>query len=335
MTTYGETGIWKAIQAFLPERLYFTPEHHPTEDTWQNRGHTIHLDRWPNPTAKIRLILFHGVGTNARQMSMILGRPLHEAGFELVALDMPGYGATKVNPSVTHTYDDWVNIGSDFIDHELKHDSRPIVLYGLSAGGMETYHIAAVNKKVAGIIGMTFMDLSNWRIGDQASRNVFMSRFGMPMAIAQSYIPGLRSVKMPMWLVSRMSTLVNNPAALKVCMLDPSSAGSWNSARFLGTQAAYKPAVKPEEFDVCPILLTQPAEDRWTPRWISDVFLARVEKVSVKVVELEGAGHYPLEDPGLRQMVDAIVEFLDERAGACGAWVGGDGLLGVFACAEG
>lgn len=314
MTTYGETGLWKAIQAFLPERLHFTAEHHPEEESWVNRGHTIHLDRWRNPDAKIRIILFHGVGTNARQMSMILGRPLHEAGFELVALDMPGYGQTKVNPSVTHSYDDWVKIGSEFVDHELENDSRPIVLYGLSAGGMEAYHVAALNKKVKGVVGMTFMDLSDWKTRDQASRNMLMSRFGMPMASVQAMIPLLRSIRMPMWLVSRMSTLVNNPEALKVCMLDPTSAARWNSARFLGTHASYKPAMEPENFDVCPLLLTQPAEDFWTPRWVSEVFFARIKKVQVKIVELENAGHYPLEDPGLQQMADAIIEFLNERA---------------------
>lgn len=83
---------------------------------------------------------------------------MHEAGFELVALDMPEYEETRTNPSVTHTYNDWVSIRSDFVDHELEHDLRPIVLYGLSAGGMETYHVAGLNKKVVGITGMTFMD---------------------------------------------------------------------------------------------------------------------------------------------------------------------------------
>jgi alpha-beta hydrolase superfamily lysophospholipase len=316
MTTYGETGIWKAIQAFLPERLHFNEAHHPEEDSWQIRGHTIHIDRWRNPSAKIRLILFHGVGTNARQMSMILGRPLHEAGFEVSALDMPGYGQTKPNPSLTHSYDDWVQLGSDFVDHELAHDPRPIALYGLSAGGMLTYHVASLNKKVKGIIGMTFMDLSDQRTRDQASRNLFMSRVGMPLASFQSAIPLLRSIPMPMWLVSRMSTLCNNADALRVFELDHTSAGRWNSVRFLGTQASYRPVVKPEEFDVCPVLLTQPMEDRWTPRWISEVFFGRLRKADVRVVELQGAGHYPLEDPGLKQMAEAIVEFLNERSGA-------------------
>lgn len=316
MTAYGDKGLWKAVQSFLPERLHFTPQHHPEDDWWENRGHVIHLDRWPNAQAKVRVILFHGVGTNGRQMSMILGRPLHEAGFELVAIDMPGYGRTKVNPSSVHTYDDWVNIGNDFVNHELEHDPRPIALFGLSAGGMEAYHVAALNRKVKGVIGMTFIEMRNWKVRDQVSRNMFMSRVGIPMAQIQGNIPLLCKQTMPMWLASKMDTLTNDSEALKIMMLDPSSASRWNTMRFLGTHASYKPAMEPEVFDICPILLTQPAEDMWTPLWISEVFLSRIKKVNVKVVELERAGHYPLEDPGLQQMADAITKFLHDLEAA-------------------
>lgn len=311
MNGYGETGLWKAIQGFLPSNLHFTPEHHPEEDWWENRGHKIHIDRWRNPNAKIRLIMLHGIGTNGRQMSMILGRPLHEAGFELLAPDMPGYGCTVPYPSVTHTYDDWVRIGSDLVDHELETDPRPIALYGLSAGGAETFHIACINKNVKGIIGMTFMNMSDPTVRDQASRNVFMSRVASPLGSIQAAIPGLRSLPTPMWLVSRMSTLVNDPTALQIMMLDPSSAGRWNSMRFIISHVYYKPAMKPEGFDRCPILLTQPSEDRWTPRWISERFFARCKKADIKIVELEGAGHYPIEEKGLKQLADAVISFLN------------------------
>lgn len=181
----------------------------------------------------------------------------------------------------------------DFIDHELQNDLRPTVLYGLSAGGMLAYHAAAISKKVAGIIGMCFLDQCNQQCADTCARNVFMSRVGVPMA-----------------LPAKMSTLVNDPDALRVFLADRSSAGSWASMRFLATYMRYQPAIEPEEFDVCPILLTQPAEDRWSLCWISELFLSRVKKVPVKRVEQENAGHYPLEDPGLRQMADAIIDFL-------------------------
>lgn len=63
-----------------------------------------------------------------------------------------------------------------------------------------------------------------------------------------------------------------------------------------------------------PILLTQPGEDRWTPLHLSKLVLDKVGKVPVKIVEFEGAGHYSLEDKGLQQLADAILEFLGSVA---------------------
>ena len=68
--------------------------------------------------------------------------------------------------------------------------------------------------------------------------------------------------------------------------------------------------VEPEGFAVCPILLTQPAKDSWTPLYLSELFLRRINRVPTKVVMLDNAGHYPLEQPGLTQMCDAVVEFI-------------------------
>lgn len=309
--SYENQKAWREIQKFLPQRLHFTADHSPEEDWWENRGHKIHLDRWRNPTAKVRVIAHHGVGTNGRQMSLILGVPLHAAGFEVVTIDMPGYGCTKIARSTTVSYDDWVNIADDFINFELQRDDRPIVLYGLSAGGMLCYHVAALNKKVKGIVGMTFLDQRIQQTRDETAKNLFMSRVGIPLA-RLSDVPLVRSLSLPMAVASKMSTLVNNPDALKIFLADRSSGGSWASMHFLSTYGSYRPAVEPEDFDVCPILLTQPAEDRWTPLHLSELVLSRVKKVPVKIVEPENAGHYPLEDPGLQQMADAIIQFLRE-----------------------
>ena len=57
------------------------------------------------------------------------------------------------------------------------------------------------------------------------------------------------------------------------------------------------------------------ASDRWTPLRLSKPFLGRIRQVPVKTVMLENAGHYPLEQPGLAQMVDAIDSFYREVTG--------------------
>lgn len=312
-TTYATQPVWRDMQMFLPTEFRIRPGHEPAEEWWDWRGHKIHLDTYRNPQAKVKVILFHGVGTNGRQMSMVLGGPLAQRGYETIAIDMPEYGMTQVAPGALVHYDDWVQAGSDLIDTELAKDDRPIVLYGLSAGGMLTYHVAALSKKVKGIVGMTFLDNSLQQVRDETALNTFMSRVGGPMLHFSAHTP-LASMRMPMTLASKMNALVNDPDALKVWLSDKRSAGNAMTMGFLSSYLAYRPTVEPESFDVCPILLTQPAEDRWTPLHLSEPFLKRVRKVSVKTVMLEGAGHYPLEQPGLSQMVDAIDAFYHDVA---------------------
>ncbi|KAJ4263507.1 hypothetical protein NW762_006326 [Fusarium torreyae] len=311
LPTYADQKEWKVIQSFLPERFHFTVDHKPTEEVWHHRGHALHLDRWRNPSARVRLIMHHGMGTNGRMMSTLLGVPLHKAGFELVAIDMPGYGCTVPAKGHTWDYDEWVKISSEFVDHEYEHDSRPIALYGLSVGGALTFQSASLNKRVKGIIGMTFMDMRIQSVADRACRNLLISRVGAPMAAVMDSI-GLGWFKMPMPFAGKMYALVNNPKALHACMQDKTSANSWVSMKFMADFTTYKPAREPAEFDTCPILLTQPGQDRWTPLWVAEAFLNDVKKVPVKTVHLENAGHYPLEDPGLQQMVEAIVAFLKD-----------------------
>ena len=115
-----------------------------------------------------------------------------------------------------------------------------------------------------------------------------------------------------------MHTLVNNKAALRARLRDRTSAGNAMTMTFLDSYIAYRPAVEPEDFDVCPILLAQPGEDRWTPQHLSDLFLERIHKVPVQTVLLEGASHYPIERTGLDQLVDAVESFVGPQVAPSG-----------------
>ncbi|MFA6009853.1 MAG: alpha/beta fold hydrolase [Desulfobacteraceae bacterium] len=308
---YNSNPMWLKQQAFLPEDMHFTDTYRPQEEIYEWNGHKIHVDRFRNDTSKAKLILLHGVGTNGRQMSLIVGGPLWKRGYECIALDMPGYGMTEVSPDRPVTYTDWVQIASDFVDKESGMDNRPIILYGLSAGGMETYHVAAMNSHVAGIVGMTFLDQRDKKVRDKTARNLFMSRVAVPCAGVCSHIPLLRDAKVSMQLASKMYALVNDKEALNVFLADGTSAGNWMSMRFLSDYMNYKPAVEPENFTQCPVLLTQPAKDHWTPLELSQNFIAKLTQVKFDLVMLDNASHYPIEEPGLKQMENAIADFTD------------------------
>ncbi|MCE3033471.1 alpha/beta hydrolase [Streptomyces sp. CMSTAAHL-2] len=314
-TSYRDQQAWRDLQRFLPERLRLTDETAPEEEFWDWRGHRVHLDRYPNPGARAKVVLHHGVGTNGRQMSLILGAPLARLGFETVALDNLGYGLTQVRAGTTPSYDDWVDLVVDFLAHERARDDRPIVLYGLSAGGMLTYHVAAKAPRgtLAGIVGMTFLDQRLQQVRDETAHDRIAARLGVPLMGLLARTPAAK-LKCPMSLASKMSALANDPGAMKVFLKDRTSAANWVSVRFLDRYMNYAPAVEPEDFDACPVLLTQPAEDRWTPHHLSVPVLSRITKVPVGTVMLDNAGHYPLEEPGLRQMRDAIADFVTKCA---------------------
>jgi len=310
-SSYRDQQAWKDLQALLPERLRLTDATAPQEEFWKYRGHEVHLDRYVNSKAPAKVILHHGVGTNGRQMSLILGAPLARRGLETVALDNLGYGLTRVAPGTNFAYDDWVDLVVDFVADEQSRDNRPIVLYGLSAGGMLTYHVAAKAPKGAlrGIVGMTFLDQRSQQVRDETAHDILTSRLGVPLMglLEKTKAANLRY---PMTLVSKMSALANNEEAMKIFLRDSTSAANSMSVRFLDTYGNYTPAIEPEQFDRCPVLLTQPAKDRWSPLHLSQPFLSRISKVKVDTVMLENAGHYPMEEPGLQQMEDAIADFI-------------------------
>ncbi|CCY62951.1 putative uncharacterized protein [Clostridium sp. CAG:967] len=308
---YSNQQAWKDIQNFLPVKLHFNDNFMPSEEWWNWKGNNVHLDTFRNPDAKAKIILFHGVGTNGRQMSMILGGTLAKNGYEVIAIDMPLYGVTEVNKKMLITYNDWVQLGSDYIDYELSKDNRPIILYGLSAGGMETYHVACKSKKVKGIIGMTFLDQREQIVRNETTNNLFWAYCGVPLAAIASAL-GLGRFKISMAICSKMSALCNNPECLKIMLKDKTSGGNSVPMKFINTYMNYKPEIEPENFDICPILLTQPDKDRWTPLHLSTMFLDKIKKVPAIIKMLENGGHYPVEEKALDQMHEYILEFIKQ-----------------------
>ena len=310
--SYQNQTSWKEIQSFLPLNYRLTDATMPKEERWEWKGNQIHLDTYRDPCAKAKVILFHGVGTNGRQMTTIIGRPLAEDGFEVIALDMPIYGETAVSKNMTITFSDWVACGNDYVNYGLSRDDRPIFLYGLSAGGMETYFVAAKNKKVKGIIGMTFLDQREKAVRMTTTKNWFWGTFGTALATL-SCTMGLSKFKMKMSVCSKMNTLCNDENALQAMLRDKTSAGNKVNMKFLSDYMTYIPEVEPEEFDVCPIILTQPENDRWTPEFLSDLVLDKIKKVAVKKVKLRNGSHYPIEAEALEDLHRSVLDFINEN----------------------
>lgn len=144
------------------------------------------------------------------------------------------------------------------------------------------------------IAGMTFLDNRDRRVRDETAKNLIVSRVGAPLMSKLANTP-LAKMKMPMSQAGKMSALCNSDAAMKVFMRDKTSAANAVSIAFLDSYMSHVPEVEPADFNVCPVLLTQPADDRWTPLELSEPVIGRIGKVPVRTIMLENAGHYGID----------------------------------------
>lgn len=309
--SYIEQQAWKDLQQYLPADYQMNGGNQPQEFFWTWKQDQIHVDYYPRPHSTAKVILLHGVGTNGRQMSLILGQPLAQAGYETFALDLPGYGLTKYSSKKNIRYEDWVQVVNDFVDAEAQKDNRPIFLYGLSAGGMLTMHVAMQNKNVKGIIGMTFLDQRQADVKLETMRFSSLSPVLLPsMKLTSKTFFG--NISVPMSLVSKMNKLTNDPETLKVMLNDKTSAGNSMSIKFLNSYMNYQPKMEISSYSQSPVLLTQPVDDRWTPLALSEPVLKQLT-VPYQVIMLPNGSHYPIEKEALDQLKKSSIEFIQKN----------------------
>ncbi|MFP4012115.1 MAG: alpha/beta hydrolase [Spirochaetaceae bacterium] len=311
-TSYTERHEWHAYQRFLPLSMRYTAATLPAEEWWEWRDADVHIDRLAHSDAPLKVLLLHGGGGNGRVL-MPLGQMVHRLGYEYLAPDLPGYGLTRYGPKSRPDYGDWSRLASDLVEAEIGADGRPVVVFGLSVGGFLAYMTAARNARVAGVIATTLLDLRRPEARDAVARNRLLSRVGLP--IARAFRAVLDPVSLPMALVSKMERLTNDPDFSRVFLRDPSAAGSRLQFRFMRSLFEAEPAVEPEDFSGCPLLLAHPALDMWTPPALSREVFDRLA-CAKRYVELEGAGHFPYEEPGATQLEQAVGTFLDGFAAA-------------------
>ena len=301
---YKDFAGWERYQTFFPEGMRCTPATTPQEEWWSWGGLDVHLDRLAVPESKIKVIVLHGAGAYGRVMApaAVLAR---KHGWETVSPDLPGYGLTAV-PSARLEYSLWVDCVVALIEAELARDGRPVVLFGVSLGGLLAYQAAARSKRVVGLVATTLADPRERDVRRGFARAELLGSAGLWL------LENLRAVTdglpMPMRYMSRMNRISNKPDLAALCESDPLGGGNWVPARFLRTLMSAAPDIEPEDFRVCPVLLTHPGVDQMTDISLSRRFFDRLAAPK-RMVVLEGASHMPTEQPGVDQMERAVVEF--------------------------
>jgi len=209
------------------------------------------------------------------------------AGCEVVAPDFPGYGLTVRNPRTKPSYALWSTLGSALINAERQRDGLPVFVWGLSIGGLLAYMAVAENGKAAGCIATTLADTRKIGTMAKVGRNPLLGGGGYLLAKALG--PIIDSIKLPMKWFSPMELISDDPDISKVFMQDRLAGGTMVSMGFLRSLMNVKPALEPENFDLCPILLVHPQVDPWTPLELSNV------NTGLKV-PFWGCGHFPSYD---------------------------------------
>jgi alpha-beta hydrolase superfamily lysophospholipase len=103
------------------------------------------------------VILLHGGGGNGRVLSPFT-RMLDGLGVEVVAPDLPGYGLSVRSRRLQPSYALWTELTHELIEAERATDGVPVVVFGLSLGGLLAYVPAARNRHVAGLVATTLVD---------------------------------------------------------------------------------------------------------------------------------------------------------------------------------
>jgi alpha-beta hydrolase superfamily lysophospholipase len=306
LPSYADEPGWTRYQPYFPESMRCGPLSTPREEWWSWRGLDVHLDRLGAPDAALKVIVLHGAGAYGRVMAPVAVLA-QKYGYETVAPDLPGYGLSRV-PWARMDYPLWVDCVCDLIDHELARDGRPIVLFGVSLGGLLAYHAAARSKKVVGVIATTLADPREPAVRRDFASHPLLGGPGLWMLNKLAFITD--GLPLPMASVSEMGGISNDRALSGLVRSDRMGGGNWVPARLLRTFMSASPALEPEQFDVCPVLLAHPGADRMTDIALSRRFFDRLAG-DKRMVVLEGASHMPTEARGLDQLESAAVGFLD------------------------
>jgi alpha-beta hydrolase superfamily lysophospholipase len=301
----GKTRAWEQYQGFFPEAMRCTAETTPKEEWWAWNGLDVHMDRLAVPESKIKVIVLHGAGAYGRVMApaAVIAR---NHGWETVSPDLPGYGLTACPPERL-VYGLWVDCIVDLIEAELARDGRPVVLFGVSLGGLLAYQAAARSKRVIGLVATTLADPREDQVRRGFARTELLGSAGL--WLLDHLRPLTDGLPLPMRYMSRMDRISNKPELSALCSNDPLGGGNWVPARFLRTLMTTAPDLEPEDFRVCPVLLTHPGVDHMTDISLSRRFFDRLAAPK-RMVVLEGASHMPTEQPGVEQMERAVVEFM-------------------------
>lgn len=276
---------------------------------------TVELAEAADPLA--RVIVFHGTGGNGRLMSFI-AVPLARAGFEVVCPDLPLYGLSRYSGDIL--YRDWVDVGQTVVEH-FADDQVPLFLLGISTGGLLAYQVAdrcnreaaedGYDPAVTGIMATCLLDQRDDRVTRGTAANPLMGMMAKPaLEGLENLEPALGSLPMPMMFVNKMRNIANDRDLVRLLLTDMKAAGALVPLTFVKTLLEPELETEPEDFTRTPVMVAHPMRDRFTRPSLTKHFYERIAGPKIWI-DLEGAGHLPIEPVGLAELETACITFIN------------------------
>ena len=300
---YENDIIWRQIQEYLPKNNRINDNNAPKEEWLEIGQNKIHIDHYVCHDAKGTIVIYHGVGGNGRLLSFI-AVSLYKAGYEVICPDLPLYGHTVCGGKTT--YSDWVDCGTE-IAKKYRQNDKPLFLFGLSAGGMLAYQISCRLENVDGLMLTCILDQRIKKVTKETASSSMMATVGKLFLKVMHRVLG--GVKIPMKMVCNMKAIVNNEALAELLMSDPISSGSKVTLEFLYGMLNPNIEIEAADYKKCPVLLAHPEKDYWTDVALSRLFFDKIQ-VLKELKLLQGAGHFPIEEEGLKQLEEYCSNFM-------------------------
>ena len=264
------------------------------------RGHQVHLDEWyPQGPVQGTVILVHGAGGNGRVLAPF-GDFLASLGWLALAPDLPGYGLTQPAAGFRWEYGEWPAVVARMADEA----EAPVVLMGLSVGGMTAAFAAEASRNVAGVVATTLLDMGDPSAFIRAARWRWL---GAASLVGFRLMPWvIDRIALPLRLAAPLKAMTADEPMQRYFATDPLLGGMRVASRFFRTLHSRKAT----ELDLgCPFLLVHPGADAWTPTAVSRPAFQRV-KGPKEFVELTNGSHLPVERPAIDELQHEVQRFL-------------------------
>ena len=287
--------------SFLPPPRQEAVEAPATSQSWTWKGHSIHIARRMNTHAPVQLVVCHGAGGYSDALWTICAQIPTDL-CDLHIPDLPLYGHTFTSAPQLVRYEDWINCLRDYI--QRIDDGRPLILWGFSIGGLLAHEVACRSSRVKEVIATCLVDPRSLR------SRFYISRWGLGVIGTPFLVLGrqrpLAELMVPMRLVANMRRMSHDKRLSTLCMSDPRGGGAKIPLGFLASFLSYSHALTHlGKGHPIRTTLVHPAKDEWTPPSLSLTSMGRMEGPR-RVIMLDNCGHFPIEEPGLTQLIHTV-----------------------------